>query len=206
MFDPSTYLTDTLAVVAQSWVEGFREYYGLDAAEPPEGIERGDWQVFKGLDRFAAKIAQASKSLERDEADIGETLRILKQEHGLDLAGDEFFRQALEAHFAEDLEDEVDKMSQRGLQLIRYLVRVRHERARAYLARVGACYLRGLEAETVLMCGAVLDAALQEEVEDEVVRASGVRCGKYVSMGNRIEYMINSCRLSGAEGVRFFAC
>jgi hypothetical protein len=44
------------------------------------------------------------------------------------------------------------------------------------------------------MCGAVIDAASQESLDDDEVRASGIRCGRYVSFGNRIEFMSQSGR------------
>lgn len=44
------------------------------------------------------------------------------------------------------------------------------------------------------MCGAVIDAALQEALDDEEVCSSGIRRGQYVSFGNRIEFMDQSGR------------
>lgn len=114
------------------------------------------------------------------------------------------FRQALEAQLARDLEDELEAMSANAVCLLDYLVAVKHERPRAYLARVGACYLRGLETEAIVMAGAVLDAALQEIFDDNAIRNSSIRCGRYVSLGNRIEYAIHIGALSEDQGDRAF--
>lgn len=196
MFEPESYLTDALAVFAQTWVSDFRRHFDLDQVEPPDTRDPGDWATLVLLDEFAKGLAEAAKSLDRTKGDAGAVIERLRHEHHLDLAANRFFVQALEAHLAEDLEDELYHMVRRSLRLAEFLVAISHERARAYLSRVGACYLRGLDTETIVMCGAVLDAALQEEFDDDDVRASGVRCGRYVSMGNRIEFAQRTGRFS----------
>ncbi len=188
MYQEDSYLTDALAVVAQNWVNEFRETWGLDAASPPEGMERLIWEFAKFCDQIAAQIVAASRTLERNSSNLEERLNILRDKLGLDLEQDTFFAHLLEARLVEDLEDELDRMRLRALKLVRYLVDVKSERVRSYLARVGACYLRGLKTETVVMCGAVIDAALQEALNDDEVRSS-IRCGRYVLLGNRIEFM-----------------
>ena len=189
MYQNDSFLTDVLAVVAQNWVDEFRKTWGLDASTPPNGIERLQWEFAKICDQIAARIVTASQTLERSQGNLDERLNILRDDLGLNLEQDTFFVQVLEAHLVSDLEDELHRMRLRALKLVRYLVDVRSERVRAYLARVGACFLRGLKTETVVMSGAVIDAALQELLDDDEVRASGIRCGRYVSSGNRIEFM-----------------
>ncbi len=194
MYQDDSYLTDTLAVVAQNWVDEFRKTWGLDAMAPPSGMERLNWEFVKVCDQIAAQIVAATRTLEHKRSNLDERLNILRDKLGLELEQDTFFAHLLEAHLAGDLEDELNRMRLRALKLVRYLVDVKSERARSYLARVGACFLRGLKAETVVMCGAVIDAALQESLDDKEVRASGIRCGRYVSFGNRIEFMGQSGR------------
>jgi len=194
MYQYESYLTDTLAVVAQNWVNDFRETWGLDATVPPNGMERLNWEFSKVCDQIAAQIVAASRTLERNRSNLDERLNILRDKLGLNLEQDPFFVHLLESHLAEDLEDELDRMRLRALNLVRYLVDVESERVRSFLARVGACYLRGLKTETVVMCGSVIDAALQEALDEKEVRSSGIRCGRYVSFGNRIEFMGQSGR------------
>lgn len=198
MYQHDTFLTDVLANTAQGWVQGFRSEYGLDADRAPEGVDVKSWELAKALDQLAARIVSASRTLDPAFGNPGQVLDQLRQQYGLDLIKNEVFVQAIEIHLVEELEDELDRMRRRALELVRHLVSVTSERARAYLARVGACYSRGMATETVVMSGAVLDAALQEAVADEDVRAAGVRCGKYVSMGNRIEYMRSTGRWNEA--------
>jgi hypothetical protein len=189
-------LTDALATFAQSWVAGFRKEFGLDSSRQPSDLSAEEWGAAKALDGLAAKIVSASRSLDRSHGDLGGVLDTL-QENGIDLQQNRFFTQALEAHLAGDLEDEINRMRLRALKLVRNLMEVESERARAYMARVGRCYLRGFVTETIVMCGAVLDAALQETLNDPDVRAR-VRCGRHVSLGNRIEFLAVTGRWDSA--------
>jgi len=189
MYQNDSYLTDTLAVVAQNWVDDFRKTWGLDSSNPPNDMETYIWEFAKVCDQITAQIVAATRNLERGNVDLEGFLDTLRDKIGIDPEKDTLFSQLLEAHLADDLEDELDRMRHRTLKLVKYLVDENSGRIRGYLARVGACYLRGLEIETVVMCGAVVDAALQEHLDDDEVRAAGIRCGKYVSLGNRIEFM-----------------
>jgi len=193
MHQNDSYLTDMLAVVAQNWVDEFRKTYGLDAMAPPNEMEQFDWEFAKVCDQIAAQIIAASRTLERNRGNLNERLNILRDKLGLDLEQDTFFAHLLEVHLAGDLEDELDRMRLRAIKLVRYLVDTKSERVQAYLARVGACFMRGLKTETVVMCGAVIDAALQEVLDDKEVRAE-VKCGKHVLLGNRIKFMDKSRR------------
>lgn len=191
MYQNDSFLTDVLAVVAQNWVDEFRKTWGLDASTPPNGIEHRQWELAKICDQIATRIVAASRTLERSQDNLDERLNILRDDLGLNLEQDTFFVQVLEAHLVSVLEDELNQMRLRALKLIRYLVDVKSERVRAYLARVSACFLRGLKTETVVMSGTVIDAALQELLDDDKVRAV-IRCGYYVSSGNRIKFMEQS--------------
>jgi len=190
MYQEDSNLTDTLAAVSQTWVDEFRKAWGLDAKTPPNGMDRLNWELLTACDQIAGQIVSTSRTLERNSSNLDERLNLLRDKLGLDIEQNTFFTHLLEAHLVVDLEDELDRMRRRALKLIRYLVDVKSERVRLYLERVGACYLRGLKTETVLMCGAVVDAALQESLDDENVRgALNKKCGRYVSLGNRIEFM-----------------
>lgn len=188
-YDPDSLLSDHLAGQIDAWVQQFRTHWELDVLAPRE-LDEAQWKLAKQLDVLTGHIVRAAKSLEASEIDPARVLEEHFARFQEPLSEDLFFRQALEARLARDLEDELEAMSAHAVCLLEYLVSVRHERARAYLARVGACYLRGLETEAIVMAGAVLDAALQDLFDDEDVRRSPVRCGRYVSLGNRIEYAV----------------
>ena len=203
-YQEDSYLTDHLAVNAQQWIQEFRVHWGLDSATAPEGVEQSVWELARVLDRLTAQIVEAAKTLQASSSDPGGVFEEYFKRVGEPLTEHFLFRQALEAHFASEVEDELERMSAHAVCLLDYLASVKHERARAYLARVGACYLRGMETEAVVMAGAVLDAAMQETFDDSVVRDSGIRCGRYVSLGNRIEYAVKTGMLSETEGERAF--
>jgi hypothetical protein len=193
MYQNDSFLTDILAVVAQNWVDEFRKTWGLDALDAPNGIEHKTWEAAKLCDQIAAQIFAASRTLECKSGNLYERLNTLRDKLGLDLEQDPFFVQLLEARLASDLDDELNRMRLRALKLLRYLVDVKTERARAYLMRVAACFMRGFKTETVVMCGAVIDAALQELLDDKEVRAS-IHCGRNVFLGHRIDFMGKSER------------
>jgi hypothetical protein len=193
MYQKDSYLTDMLAVVAQNWVDEFRKTWGLDATTPPIGMTQLDWEFAKAFDEIAAQIVTSSRTLERNRSNLEKRLNTLRDILGQELEQDKLFSHFLEAHIVSDLEDELDRMRHRSLKLVRYLVHVKSEPARSYLARVGACFLRGLKTETLVMAAAVVDAALKESLEDGEVRDL-IRCGKYVSFGNRILFMKESRR------------
>ena len=195
MFDPDHFLTDGLAVFAQSWVEEFRGHWRLDEATPPTEWDPEEWETVKLFDRISEKIVTATKTLDKSEADWGEILGRFKADSGVDVAENKLFNQCLETHLVGDLEDELDHMRKRVLKLIDFLMTVEFERARAYLARVGACYIRGLDTETVVMCGAVLDTALQELFDDNDLKSAGIRCGRFCSLGNRIQFAKTQVKL-----------
>lgn len=61
------------------------------------------------------------------------------------------------------------------------------DRVRAYLQRVSRCYIAGLGPETVVMCRAVLDAAFEDRVPDDlIVRHQPQLSGKAPSLADRI--------------------
>lgn len=203
-YQEDSYLTDHLAVSAQQWVREFRTRWGLDSAAAPDGVGEPVWETARLLDRLTAGIVEAAKTLQASSSDPAGVLDEYFRRVGEPLTEHFLFRQALEAHFASEIEDELERMSAHAVCLLNYLSSVKHERARAYLARVGACFLRGMETEAVVMAGAVLDAAMQETFDDAAVRASGIRCGRYVSLGNRIEYALQKDLLSETEGETAF--
>ena len=78
MYQDDSCLTDTLAVVAQNWVDEFRKTWGLDATAPPNGMERLNWEFAKVCDQIAAQIIAASRTLERNRSNLDERLNILR--------------------------------------------------------------------------------------------------------------------------------
>lgn len=80
-----------------------------------------------------------------------------------------FFRTAVEFMVFERLAPRPGLMASRTLQLLPFLMQTRSGRARQYLARVARCFILDLRPELVIMCRAVLDAALEDAELDSAV-------------------------------------
>jgi hypothetical protein len=196
MFDPNVSLSVALSVIAKSWKEDFREYWALDATEPPEGVAHEDWQHRKVVSWLARVFVRSAKSLDQSEGDPVEFLMLFDRHEGIDLLEDAFLAECIQLELADDLDDELENMAERTLQLLAYVTRVQSHRARAYLQRVADCYIRGLRTETVVMCGAVLDAALQEHLPKEVIQAEGKQDTREPSLGDRIHHLRRTRQVS----------
>jgi hypothetical protein len=169
-FDPNHYLGDELTSVAEAWSSEHREYWGVNASAPPPHLTDTEWKWAKLVNLLAERVAQAAKSMHVDPAgDLGRTIDSVRQKHGIDFMNDPLLRQSLHVHLASDLREELNGMVDRALQLIAFLSNVPYDTTRAYLERVADCYIRGLETETVVMCGAAIDSALQKYVPDDRV-------------------------------------
>lgn len=188
MYEENLFLTDYLAGTAQTWVEDFRKKFWLDETVLPNDISESDWKILKALDQVAAQMVKASKTLEFSHS-LHSVIGLLKNNSNFNFEQNPFFNQLIESHFVGEIEDDLANMRHRSFRLLQYLVEVDSERVRSYLVRVASCFLRGFKAETIVMSGAVLDAALQEALNDGDIRSSEVRCGRYVSLGNRIEFL-----------------
>ena len=110
MYQNNSYLTDTLAVVAQNWVDDFRKTWGLDSSNPPNGMETFIWEFARICDQITAQIVAATRNLERGQVNLEEFLDTLRDKIGVDPEKDTLFAQLLEAHLADDLEDELERM------------------------------------------------------------------------------------------------
>lgn len=188
MYEEDLYLTDYLAVTAQAWVEDFRKKFGLDETVLPNDLSEPNWMILKALDQIAAQMVNASKTLEFSHS-LHSVIGLLKSNLNFNFEQNTFFNQLIESHFVGEIEDDLANMRHRSFRLLQYLVEIDSERVRSYLVRVASCFLRGFKAETIVMSGAVLDAALQEALNDGDIRSSEVRCGRHVSLGNRIEFL-----------------
>jgi hypothetical protein len=110
--------------------------------------------------------------------------------------------QVVEIELAKDFEDELLRMTRRAIQLLDLLVTTKNPVAKSYLQRVADCYIRGLQVETVVMCGAVLEAALEDSTEDEEIRAELGWNKEHISPAKRIEYLKTRKILSSQQAKR----
>lgn len=78
------------------------------------------------------------------------------------------------------------EMASRLFRLLDHVVGQPGQRCREYLPRVAECYVRGMKLELAVMARSVLDAALQDEYPDDVVRGE-VGAGNDVVLERRIQ-------------------
>lgn len=195
-FDPSVSLSEALAEFVIRWKVDFRDHWGLDEDEPSEGTDPEQWKHRKLMDRLAKLCIHSAKTLEDSNGDLIRLLMLFDQHLGVMPLQDEFLAQCVEIELADDLDDELENRVVRTLQLIPYATRVQSHRARAYLHRVAHCYTLGLRTETVIMCGAVLDAALQEHISEPTLRAAGKPNQDHFTLKHRIDYLSDTGQLT----------
>lgn len=136
--------------------------WGTFHDEPPEHIDPKTWSHANLLLELSEVMIRSAQKLQQDSrVQLDEILEFF-EERGRDLTEDEFIRQSVEINLAYDFCGRLSQMSRRTLELVRFLVVVESAVTRDYLLRVADCYIRGLRAETVIMCGAALEAALDE--------------------------------------------
>lgn len=101
---------------------------------------------------------------------------------------------------------DVASVTERLQTLATFLVRNPAERTRDYLSRVAACYVLELKPEFAVMARAALDAALEDLLDDEAVRAR-VGGEREVTLERRIQYLrsmglVDSRAAAAADSIR----
>lgn len=113
----------------------------------------------------------------------------LFRDMGYDPTEQTFFRQYFELDLTEEFVRRALSMVDRALELVDLLMETERRRAQGCIRRVADCYIRGLETETVIMCGAVQEAALEVYVDNGKVRALGLSESDHVTAADRLQYL-----------------
>lgn len=120
----------------------------------------------------------------------------------------DFVQHAMEIHAAREFVDDPAEFAKRMFSLLTFLARDPGGRTAAYLSRVAECYIRGMKPEFAVMCRAVLDAAIQEIVDDDdVLRRLPPEKRSFVGLAARIRYcqecgIFDAGEASAAEHVK----
>ncbi len=158
-----------------------------------ELIERHDaefdihYESSQELGFVARRLVHLSKTLDVALADkelLAAVQRIPETEwQGL---GDRF-----EIELAREYANDLTANASRALELVGYLIAAPNAPTRGYLTRVADCYIRGQSVETAIMCGAALEAALDEYVSGDSVRKylPRLRQARHIYTGHRVEYL-----------------
>lgn len=167
--DPDALFTDALFDATREYQEQFRSYWALDADEAPDEWEQGTWKVLRLWDQLADEMLRSAQSLQKpDDGSLLDLVELFR-DMGYDPTDETFFRQRFELELTEEFVQDALPMVDRALDLVDLLMETESRRAESYLQRVADCYIRGLETETVIMCGAVQEAALEAYVDDREV-------------------------------------
>jgi hypothetical protein len=98
------------------------------------------------------------------------------------------FRTAVQIHAWPVFGTSPGLLARRCLELLDHLVRCKGLRAREYLSRVAACYVRGMRPEMAVMSRAVLEAALEDlDLEERVASIREVKGKRYDSLTDWID-------------------
>lgn len=186
-YDPDVPPSIFLGTHLESYEKEFREYWRLDES----GREGDHVELYQALDEFAERVVHAARTLSDETSSQAALEEVWERAQGTHEEIATFLEHRLELAFSANAVEEAYRASQRAENLLSYLVRIENERARAYLHRVATCYLRGLETETLVMAGAVLEAAIEDACPDDVVRENvpNLQGKKYLSMQNRLDYL-----------------
>jgi len=109
------------------------------------------------------------------------------------------FQNMLQLEAASLFPHNLSAIAKRMYGLTDYLFRNRGERSAAYLGRLARCYILDMRTEFTVMARAVLDAGLQEVVDDSDVPAT-VGAARWVGLERRIAYLESRGVFDAAAG------
>ena len=167
-------LPDFLRALLDGYEQVFRLYYGLDLEFPPDPEKKDPNQ-----NRFINSLA---KFLLRDASNLvagGELHALVEHMSATFPARDlakflgeqDVIGPQVEIDLARQDLERLRQRRQRVIELLALLSDVQPSaRVTEYLRHAAACFLACLDAETLVMCRAVLDAVFEESVPDAVVR------------------------------------
>jgi hypothetical protein len=175
--------------------------WGLEESTCPPTMDERDWQLAKDTRAKAQLLLSWAKQLHgqiTSREDIEEELGRLSKE-GIKIHWDrigssvlliggpgeiaeyvttstnayELVRYLIDFEICAQELAVLPKMADRAIDLLNKLVIARSSRTKILLARVAECYLRSMKVEGVIMCRAVLEAAIAEHLDDSDVVGSG---------------------------------
>jgi hypothetical protein len=159
-----------------------------------KGLGHGGLSVASELERQAAEYQEkVDRLLSLIEQNLGTSAwsqlyrALLPSELSDPRTEANVFKNAFELETARIFPYDLQRIAKRLHALIGFLVQHHNARTSAYLGRVAACYSLGLRTEFVVMARAVLDTALQEAFEDDLIRTT-VGAGSEVGLERRITY------------------
>jgi hypothetical protein len=183
-YEPDGNLSSYLELHVGNWETDFEEYWGLLAAEPPEGVEPADWELARLLDLVGRNLVGCAQMLTARP----ELAHVLRRSHPdedpigslRDLSSYNVSRDRCEIQLAWEATSLLGAAKTRSMELLLFLSAFTlSPRAAAYLDRATQLYIWGFDPEVAVMCRAVLEAALEERIDESELLSLGQRRGKF---------------------------
>ena len=203
-YDPKRTLADLLEDHVEEYAADFRTYWQLAGDTPPADFDEATWRFAKLLDRVGSKLVPSARTLRLhpELADVLRTERLL----GRDIDGEDSpLKHGLAFARAEiDLAPEAVARIPESEQRLGFVLRLLSEfelseRASAYVDRMVSCYVMGLDTEMVILARSVIEIALEDALDDDVLYALNYKRGKYgYHLNQRIEAARESSRIDEA--------
>lgn len=158
------------------WNDIYLIYWGLGKGEPREGLDESLQKLARSQHSVANVALKMIRSLSLSAAaenreSVNPTASDLKFLRKLfrDFSKTPVAKDWVGLQLADDITKELLGADDRAFRLLGVMQgKSLSSRAAGYLSRVAALYVRGLELEVGMMCGATLEAALLSRLEDDI--------------------------------------
>jgi len=211
-------LDSLIACAIDEYSDDFREYWGLDDTDPPEGLTESFWGRLRELDRLAYDVVGAVLDADFSALALGAAVELRSEAMAEKERLDQWVQDLREDYpeltprlaewreaFAVNEHDYrfflsclkihlskggvAPRRADRLIDLAALLSLEVRGRVRAHLAWAVRLYLVGQEPRFAVACRTALEAALEEAAPDDVVRKNlGIERWRRVGLGARIEY------------------
>lgn len=181
---PEHSLADLLDLHVQNYETDFRAYWQLDASEAPDGMSAEEWELVRLLDRVGAKSMAVAREL-RVPSELAALLKERRPWDRPEIAAKELLRYNVAVDRAEiELGGEAVGRLAVGkdrLLLAHYFVQGHglSARACAFVDRMVQCFIWSFDAELTIMARAVIEAALEEAIDEADLAKLGLKKGRH---------------------------
>jgi hypothetical protein len=176
-------LTSLLEIMLDEYESDFRECWGMDRDQPPDDLDAADWRLAKALDKVSRTALESVHALVVSPS-IHETLDSIRPgdnrtEAIREAAQYNITHHGLEVELARLAVGRVPVASERVHMLLLLVSNAKlGRRAAAYLDRATRLYVSGFDPECIVMSRSILEAALEDRLDDEEMARLGFKKGK----------------------------
>jgi hypothetical protein len=213
-YEPGESVASVLGNFANFYWNNYLTYWEMLNANDPGDLTPKQREFIRNLDHLGKKLRGSLHTLEVNSEVIGalQTLFGTNPEAQLDyttaakfLAGHTVVKDCININLGFEATDSLLHNAEIRAPILLQLLEERRlsNRARAFLDRATRLFLWGFDPETIIMCHAVLDAALESVLTDEQLWAKGFpKKGKWYSSDDRIKGAVAVGLLKPEDGLR----